>query len=53
MTTNTRKPLTAARLADIECELRMPRRTYHAFDSLGKVREAFRLPVTMGAPKEA
>ena len=52
MTTNTRKPLTAARLADIECELRMPRRTYHAFDSLGKVREAFRLPVTMGAPKE-
>ena len=52
MTTNTRKPLTAARVADIECELRMPRRTYHAFDSLGKVREAFRLPVTMGAPKE-
>lgn len=52
MTTNAKKPLTAARLADIECELRMPRRTYHAFDSVEKVKAAFRLPVTMGAPKE-
>ena len=52
MTTNAKKPLTAARLADIECELRMPRRTYHAFDSMEKVKAAFRLPVTMGAPKE-
>ena len=52
MTTATKKPLSAARLSEIDSELRMPRRTYHAFDSLGKVREAFRLPVTMGAPKE-
>ena len=52
MTTATKKTLSAARLSEIDSELRMPRRTYHAFDSLGKVREAFRLPVTMGAPKE-
>ena len=42
----------ASNAAEIEHMLRIPRRTVAAFDSPAKVREAFRLPVTMGAPKK-
>ena len=42
----------ASNAAEIERMLRIPRRTVAAFDSPAKVRQAFSLPVTLGAPKE-
>ena len=38
--------------AEIEHMLRIPRRTVAAFDSPAKVRQAFSLPVSLGAPRE-
>ena len=37
---------------DIASNLMMPQRTFKAFDSIDKVRRAFALPVTMGAPRD-
>ena len=37
---------------DIASKLMMPQRTFKAFDSLAKVKRAFALPVSMGAPKD-
>lgn len=42
----------ASNAAEIERMLRIPRRTVAAFDSPAKVRQAFSLPVSLGAPKE-
>lgn len=42
----------ASNAAEIERMLRIPRRTVAAFDSPAKVRQAFSLPVTLGAPRE-
>ena len=42
----------ASNAAEIERMLRIPRRTVAAFDSPAKVRQAFSLPVSLGAPRE-
>ena len=47
----SRISISAANMADIERDLMIPPRTYQAFDSLEKVKKAFDLPVSMGAPK--
>ena len=41
----------ASNAAEIERMLRIPRRTVAAFDSPAKVRQAFSLPVTLGAQR--
>ncbi|MEE3386299.1 MAG: anti-CBASS Acb1 family protein, partial [Prevotella sp.] len=55
MTENTEKSrlyISPSTAEDIASNLMMPQRTFRAFDSIDKVRRAFALPVSMGAPKD-
>ena len=55
MTENTEKSrlyISPSNAEDIASNLMMPQRTFRAFDSIDKVRRAFALPVSMGAPKD-
>ena len=51
-TEKSRLYISPSNAEDIASNLMMPQRTFRAFDSIDKVRRAFALPVTMGAPRE-
>ena len=51
-TEKSRLYISPSNAEDIASNLMVPQRTFKAFDSLAKVKRAFALPVSMGAPKD-